>query len=169
MKNICFVYHKTKIGELIIASYQEKICILDFRFRKLRNRIDNRLKKSLNANFIEKETEIIKKAKIQLNEYFRQERKSFEIEILPIGTEFQKLVWNKLLKINYGETISYKKLAEEIFKEKGYQAVANANASNSIAIIIPCHRVIGENKKLTGYNGGLSVKKFLLDLESNRN
>jgi methylated-DNA-[protein]-cysteine S-methyltransferase len=103
----------------------------------------------------------------QLSEYFKKERKVFSIKLDPIGTEFQLTVWNKLLQIPYGETISYQELASRIGKKNASRAVGNANGKNPIPIIIPCHRVIRKNGSFGGYAGGLKVKKYLLELEKN--
>jgi methylated-DNA-[protein]-cysteine S-methyltransferase len=102
----------------------------------------------------------------QLREYFAGERKTFSLTLHPEGTDFQRVVWSELQKIRYGETISYKQLAERIGKPKAVRAVGAANGSNPIPIIIPCHRVIGNDGSLTGFGGGLPLKKQLLELES---
>jgi len=101
----------------------------------------------------------------QLRAYFAGELKKFDVEAAPEGTEFQKRVWSELCDIAYGETISYGKLAGRIGNPKASRAVGLANGSNPIPIIIPCHRVIGSNGKLTGYGGGLEIKEKLLALE----
>lgn len=101
----------------------------------------------------------------QLNEYFAGTRKTFSIPLDMRGTEFQKRVWNALLEIPYGETWSYKQLAEFINNPKAVRAVGGANHNNPIMIIVPCHRVIGSNGSLTGYAGGLDMKEHLLNLE----
>lgn len=111
------------------------------------------------------ETDIIISTKKQLLEYFLKQRKDFDIPVLLIGTEFQKKVWNSLLEIPYGETVSYKYIAEKINHPKSFRAVGNANNKNPLPIIFPCHRVIGSNKELIGYAGGLPVKKYLLNIE----
>ncbi len=160
-------YYKTKIGELIIGSFENKICILDFRYRKMRNTVDNRIKKELQAEFIEKENDLIIEIKKQLDEYLDGNRESFDTQILVVGTDFQKKVWKELLNIPYGTTISYLELANRINNPKAIRAVARANGANAIAIIIPCHRVINSNGKLGGYSGGLSIKEKLLDIEKN--
>ncbi|MBQ9858840.1 MAG: methylated-DNA--[Oscillospiraceae bacterium] len=108
---------------------------------------------------------VLNNAISQLNEYFAGTRKSFDLPLKFDGTEFQKLVWRELQNIPYGKTISYKELAEKTGNIKACRAVGMANNKNPIPIIIPCHRVIGANGKLTGYAGGLEVKKFLLELE----
>lgn len=102
----------------------------------------------------------------QLREYFAGERKTFSLTLIPEGTEFQRAVWSELRNIPYGETISYKELAERIGRPKAVRAVGAANGANPIPIIIPCHRVIGNDGSLTGFGGGLPLKKRLLDLES---
>ncbi len=165
MNEINISYHKTKIGEFIFGSYENKLCILDYRYRKMRSRLDNRIQKGLNATFVEKEDEIIRKTKNQLDEYLQGKRKGFDIPLLLIGSDFQKQVWNTLLEIPYGKTASYLELAKKIDNPKAVRAVANANGANAIAIIIPCHRIIESNGGLGGYGGGLAVKKRLLKLE----
>ena len=104
----------------------------------------------------------------QLQSYFRGKRKKFELPMVLEGTDFQKRVWTALQKIPYGETISYKKLAETVGNPKAVRAVGAANGANPIPIIIPCHRVIGNDGSLTGFGGGLPLKKQLLELESNQ-
>jgi len=102
----------------------------------------------------------------QLGEYFAGERKTFSLKLIPDGTDFQRAVWSELRKIPYGDTISYKELADRIGKPKAVRAVGAANGANPIPIIIPCHRVIGNDGSLTGFGGGLPLKKRLLELES---
>jgi len=101
----------------------------------------------------------------QLKEYFAGTRKEFDIPLDIEGTDFQKKVWNELQKIPYGKTISYKSLSEKLGDVKAIRAVGKANGQNPIAIIIPCHRVIGANGTLVGYAGGLAIKEKLLHLE----
>lgn len=111
------------------------------------------------------ETPLIKKTYKELSEYFNGKRKNFDIPIKLAGTEFQLKVWNELKQIPYGKTASYKDIASKIGREKACRAVGMANNKNPVAIIIPCHRVIGSNKKLTGYAGGLDIKEKLLKIE----
>lgn len=101
----------------------------------------------------------------QLIQYFNSERRQFELPLNQPGTSFQQEVWNELTTIPFAKTISYLELARRTGDTKATRAVANANGRNNIAIIVPCHRVIGSNGELTGYAGGLKRKKFLLDLE----
>ncbi len=110
-------------------------------------------------------TPLINNAFNQIEEYLEGKRKEFDIEINPKGTDFQKMVWNELLKIPYGETRSYKDIAARVNNPKGSRAVGMANNKNPIPIIIPCHRVIGSNGKLTGYAGGVNIKEKLLRIE----
>ena len=167
MNKINFQYYKTKIGELILGSFDEKLCLLDFRYRKMRETVDNRIKKGLNAEFIENDDEILEKTRIQIDEYLSGDRKKFDIPLLMVGTDFQKKVWNALMKVPYGTTSTYLQLAKNINNEKAVRAVANANGANSIGLIIPCHRIIGIDGELVGYGGGLSIKKRLLSIEEN--
>jgi len=104
----------------------------------------------------------------QLKEYFNWERKEFDVSLEIYGTEFQKKVWDELIKIPYGETISYGELAIRMGDKNLMRAVAAANGANPIPIMIPCHRVIGADGSLTGYGGGLDVKQKLLELEGSR-
>lgn len=108
----------------------------------------------------------IKNCLEQLDEYFKGKRKEFNVKLMAEGTEFQKNVWNKLRNIPYGKTASYKDIAREIGNEKAVRAVGSTNGKNPISIIVPCHRVIGINGKLTGYAGGLWRKEWLLDHEA---
>ncbi|MDW5551263.1 methylated-DNA--[protein]-cysteine S-methyltransferase [Methanosarcina sp.] len=102
----------------------------------------------------------------QLEDYFSGKLQSFNLELAPEGTDFQKSVWKALCEIPYGETRTYKEIAVSIGKPKAYRAVGLANNRNPVAIIVPCHRVIGADGKLTGYASGLDIKEFLLRLES---
>lgn len=111
---------------------------------------------------------INEKTKKQLISYFNKEQLNFDLPLSPAGTEFQKQVWNELLKIPFGTTISYLTLAKKLGDENVIRAAASANGKNPIAIIIPCHRVIGSDGKLVGYSGELWRKKWLLDHESNQ-
>ena len=111
------------------------------------------------------ETPILKQAHCELDEYFRKNRTSFDVKFNLKGTDFQKSVWNELLKIPYGQTRSYCDIARNIKNPFAYRAVGLANNKNPLPIFIPCHRVIGKNGSLTGYRDGLKLKEFLLNLE----
>lgn len=114
---------------------------------------------------IYQETPVIKEAFRQLSEYFSGNRKTFNLPLLLKGTDFQKQVWQALLKIPFGETRSYKQIAEAIGNPKAVRAVGMANNKNPLLIVVPCHRVIGANGKLVGYAVGLDKKEYLLRLE----
>ena len=160
-------YVKTKVGELLLGSYDDKLCIADWRYRKMRDRIDNRIQKGLNAVYIQEPSDIVTQTIKQLNEYFDFKRKVFDIPLLLVGTDFQKKVWQGLIDTPFGTTSSYLELAKAIGNEKAVRAVATANGANAISILVPCHRIIGSNGDLVGYAGGLPAKKKLLDIESN--
>lgn len=117
------------------------------------------------AKAVARETTLLEQAALQIEEYLQGKRKKFSLPIALQGTDFQQKVWQELLNIPYGETRSYKQIAEKIGCPKGYRAVGMANNKNPITIIVPCHRVIGQNKKLVGYAGGIDIKEKLLKLE----
>ncbi|MCF0244670.1 MAG: methylated-DNA--[protein]-cysteine S-methyltransferase [Bacteroidaceae bacterium] len=110
--------------------------------------------------------DVLSLAASQLDEYFAGRRTMFDVPVRFVGTPFQKKVWQALTEIPFGETVSYRNLAERIGMPKAVRAVANANGANCLSIIVPCHRVIGSNSALTGYAGGLEAKDFLLKLET---
>jgi methylated-DNA-[protein]-cysteine S-methyltransferase len=140
-------YYSSPVGDLLIESENEKIITLNF------------LKDS---KVIETITPVIEQCINELNEYFQGSRKFFSFEMDLRGTEFQKKVWNELLNIPYGKTISYEALAIRIGNIKTIRAVGLANGQNPIAIVVPCHRVIGKNGDLVGYGGGMDNKIWLL-------
>ena len=117
------------------------------------------------SEYSRKETPLHRKAAEQLREYFDGKRKVFDLPLAPVGTEFQMRCWDALLEVPYGETRSYGDIARAAGSPKGFRAVGMANNRNPIAIIIPCHRIIGSDGKLVGYGGGLDIKVFLLELE----
>jgi methylated-DNA-[protein]-cysteine S-methyltransferase len=106
-----------------------------------------------------------REAQVQLNEYFEGKRRAFELRLAPRGSPFERNVWDRLCAIPYGVTTSYRAIATELGLANGARAVGHANGANPIAIVIPCHRVIGMDGKLTGYGGGLPLKLALLELE----
>lgn len=167
MNKIITKYYKSPAGEMLLGSYGGELVFCDWQKRKARPSFEKRILNFLKCECIEGESKAIKAAIKQFDEYFAGKRKSFALPLLFIGTEFQKKVWSELQKIPYGDTISYKQLAERTGNIKAVRAVANSNRVNAFSIIVPCHRVIGSNGKLTGYAGGLDIKQFLLDLEKN--
>lgn len=157
--------YESPCGGLMLGSCGDKLCLCDWQVENHRDHVNRRLKRVLNAEFEEGTSDIIKKAMQQLDEFFAGARREFEIPLLFAGTDFQETVWEELLKIPYGQTISYGEMARRIGMPKAVRAVANANGANSISIFAPCHRVIGSDRSLTGYGGGLDTKRRLLELE----
>ena len=139
-----------KIGYLHLFSDGENITRIDF--------ADEELKEQQSC-------EVLENAKQQLHEYFSKTRQSFDLPLLPSGTEFQQNIWNILLQIEFGETKSYEWVSLQHGNKKAIRAAAQAIGKNPIAIVIPCHRVIGKNGSLTGFAGGIERKRVLLQLE----
>ena len=152
-------------GDLILGSYGGQLCLCDWLGVRHRKSVDKRLQRLLHADYREEDDEVLVAARRQLDEYFRRERHVFDIPLLMVGTAFQQRVWEGLLSITYGKTVSYGEMARRIGMPTSVRAVANANGANAISIFIPCHRVIGSDGSLTGYGGGLPAKRLLLDLE----
>lgn len=151
---MCQVYYSSPIGVIKIKGSNEGIEVIEFVDKY--NETDEEVVMDENTSLALKE----------LDEYFSNKRKKFTVKINMQGTEFQKRVWKELLNIPYGKVVSYKQIAEAIGNPKAARAVGNANNKNKIAIIIPCHRVIGSNSKLVGYAGGIRRKKYLIELEN---
>ena len=166
-KNIITIHqYNSPCGVLMLGSFGNKLCLCDWQVERHRNHVDNRLKRILDAEFEEGVSPVIEKAIRQLDEYFAGKRTEFDVPLLFVGTDFQKKVWNFLLSVPYGKTISYGEMAVRIGMPKSVRAVANANGANSMSIFAPCHRIIGSDKSLTGYGGGLEAKEYLLKLEN---
>lgn len=156
---------ETPLGTMIACAGEQGICLLEYSDRQMLKMELMSLSKFLNATIIQRTNKHFDKLLKQLTEYFEGKRKDFTVPIITHGTEFQKSVWAELQKIPYGSTRSYRQQAIALKRPEAVRAVANANGMNRIAIIIPCHRVIGTNGHLTGYGGGLWRKKWLLELE----
>lgn len=153
-----FDYLGSPIGELeICASSKGLVSVL---FSKTKDHELSR--KEINSNAITEET------KTQLDLYFINKLKQFDLQLLPKGTEFQNKVWNELCNIPFGKTISYLTLAKKLGDVKSIRAAASANGKNPLSIIVPCHRVIGTDGKLVGYSGDLWRKQWLLEHESDQ-
>ncbi len=149
---------QSPVGRLTLVASSKGLCAVLWQNEKL-NRVNIPLgRKNLNNPYI-------KMALDQLKEYFNGERKVFSIPLDVIGTDFQKNVWKNLQKIPYAKTVSYKDIALKIKNPTASRAVGMANGKNPLSIIVPCHRIIGSNGKLTGYAGGLDNKKILIELE----
>lgn len=158
--------YESPCGTLLLGSFDDKLCLCDWQVEKHRDHVDRRLKRILNAEFEEGTSDVIERAVEQLDEFFAGQRREFDVPLLFAGTDFQKTVWNELLEIPFGMTVSYGEMARRIGMPKAVRAVANANGANSMSIFAPCHRVIGSDRSLTGYGGGLAAKQFLLELET---
>jgi AraC family transcriptional regulator of adaptative response/methylated-DNA-[protein]-cysteine methyltransferase len=151
---------ETPLGTMFACAVEEGICLLEFTDRRMLETELITLTKLLNANIIQGANHHFVLLKQQLDEYFEGKRKEFTVPLFTQGTEFQQSVWKELQNIPYGSTRSYKQQAIALRKPEAIRAVANANGMNRISIIIPCHRVIGNDGKLTGYGGGLWRKKM---------
>ena len=152
---------ETPIGSLSILADNNSLKMLKFSdsFQSFEKKISMPI-------ILRKKNIVLKNVEKQIQEYFRKERKKFDIPLdISLGTTFQQTVWKSLIDIEYGSLASYADIARNVKRPKAYRAVGNANNSNPISIIIPCHRVVGSNGNLSGYGGGIDKKKFLIDLE----
>ena len=166
MNSIAIQAFETPFGELLLGVHRDRLCLCDWRFRKMRERIDARIQQGLEAGYEERDDPLFAQVRRQLDEYFRRGRTSFDVPLSFVGTDFQKRVWNGLLQIPYGETRSYAELAQQAGSPGSVRAVGTANGANALSIVVPCHRVIGADGRLAGYAGGTRVKKRLLELEN---
>ena len=191
-RTIRTVRYQSPCGEMLLGAAGDRLCLCNWTQELHPGRVEQRLRTLLKAQFEDcgqiTETaasqsrqsnpaviqgqclrpsmpEVLQRTVRELDEYFRGERREFDIPLLLAGSDFQKRVWQQLPRIPYGQTVSYGELAAAIGSPKSVRAVANANGANAISIILPCHRVIGSDGRLTGYGGGLRAKQYLLDLE----
>ncbi|PGS56565.1 methylated-DNA--[protein]-cysteine S-methyltransferase [Bacillus sp. AFS041924] len=155
MNQLETAYIDTPLGTLRIVGNEKGVAFIDF-------------VKEENDEIHEIVPSSLKDAAKELVEYFNGTRKEFSIRSIAKGTHFQESVWKELVKVKYGETASYAEIANRIGNPKAVRAVANANARNPLSIIVPCHRIIGSNGKLTGYAGGLWRKEWMLKREQGR-
>ena len=152
-------YYQSPIGILRIEVSEALVHEIYFMDKK--NKKDNS-----ENHFSKNDSKILKSCLLQLDEYFEGKRKDFDFPFLQSGTDFQQKVWNELMNIPYGRTISYLQLSQKIGNAKAIRAVGTANGRNNLPIVVPCHRVIGSNGSLTGYGGGLWRKQWLLEHEN---
>ena len=155
----------TPLGPMFICATKQGICLLEFVDRRMLETEFKQLQTQLNMKIIFGENEHIKQAKIEISEYFQGLRTHFTVALHTPGTTFQQTVWECLKQIPYGELTTYKQQAQKMNNPLAIRAVANANGNNRVAIIIPCHRVIGSTGELIGYGGGLERKKWLIEHE----
>jgi AraC family transcriptional regulator of adaptative response/methylated-DNA-[protein]-cysteine methyltransferase len=155
----------TPLGPMLVGATDEALCLLEFVDRRaLANQI-KRIGSKLNAAFVPGANVLVERVADQVGDYFDGRRRDFHLPLAVAGTPFQKSVWKALRAIPYGETRSYKDLADSIGRPEAVRAVGNANGDNALAIVVPCHRVVGADGKLVGYGGGIWRKKRLLEME----
>ncbi len=162
---IDFIRIETDLGTMVACATDKGVCLLEFSDRKGLETELKQLAKYHNANIVQGQNKYFEQLKEELDAYFDGRLKEFNVPLDISGTDFQKQVWQALVEIPYGTTSSYLRQAEVLGKPLSVRAVANANGMNKIAIIIPCHRVVGSDGSLTGYAGGLWRKRKLIDLE----
>lgn len=155
----------TPLGPMLAGATPEGVCLLEFANRiRFEKEISN-LKTLLNAEILPGRNVHLDQLETELQEYFAGTRRTFTVQLYTPGNNFAQSVWNSLLKIPYGRTLSYKEQAAMMKNPKAIRAIASANGRNRLAIIVPCHRVIGSDGSLTGYAGGIDKKKWLLQFE----
>jgi len=155
----------TPLGPMLAGATEEALCLLEYTDRRMLETQLKRLRRALDCAFVPGANSVLDRFARELDAYFAGSLKRFETPLDTPGSEFQQSVWRELLRIPYGKTTSYLDVARAIGRPSAVRAVASANGDNRIAIVIPCHRVIGSDGKLTGYGGGLWRKQRLLDLE----
>jgi AraC family transcriptional regulator of adaptative response/methylated-DNA-[protein]-cysteine methyltransferase len=156
---------ETPLGTMIACAADQGVCLLEFTDRKMLETQLKSLAHRLNATILQGSNRHFGQLATEVNEYFEGARREFTVPLFMPGTEFQQSVWEELRRIPYGTTRSYHQQASAIGNPGAVRAVAHANGMNRIAIVVPCHRVIGADGQLTGYGGGIWRKKWLLDLE----
>ncbi|MBZ0098269.1 MAG: methylated-DNA--[protein]-cysteine S-methyltransferase [Taibaiella sp.] len=159
-------YIQTPLGKMIAGATDAGICLFDFEFRKMMPAIKKRIGSFLQDEFAEGEHPHFDNLQQQVDEYFNGHRQSFDLPLVMTGTAFQQRVWEALTTIPYGKTRTYMQQTQVLGDEKAIRAVARANGENCLAVIVPCHRVLGSDGSLTGYAGGLKAKKWLLEHEA---
>ncbi len=166
MRTLLITPYSTPCGTVWLGAYGDRLCLCDWQAATHHPLIIKRLQRLLHAETAQGTSPVIAQAITQLDEYFTGTRCAFSVPLLLAGTAFQQSVWNELLLIPYGTTISYADLALRIGKPTAVRAVANATGANALSIFVPCHRVIGTNGSLTGYAGGQAAKHYLLTQEN---
>lgn len=156
----------TPLGLMLVGATEDALCLLEFVDRRLLPAQIERIRKVLDSVFVPGTNAVIDETARQLSEYFSGERAAFDLPLELCGTDFQREVWQALIEIGYGSTRSYADVAGSLGRDAAVRAVGRANGMNAIAIVVPCHRVVGADGKLTGYGGGLWRKQRLLDLEA---
>lgn len=158
--------YESPCGTLVLGSYEDKLCLCDWEANNShRMAVDRRIALRIRTVYREQEAILNVEAVRQLDEYFAGKRRSFDVPMLFLGTDFQKQVWSALCKIPYGTTVSYDVLAETVGHPNAQRAVANACAANAMSLFVPCHRVIHSNGDRGDYAGGSETKRYLLEFE----
>jgi AraC family transcriptional regulator of adaptative response/methylated-DNA-[protein]-cysteine methyltransferase len=155
----------TPIGAMLAIAHESGVCLLEFSDRRSLERQIATLRRRFHGFVTPGRDEHLRQLEVELRQWFAKERHVFDVALAVRGTPFQERVWASLLRIPHGETRSYAEVAREIGEPTAVRAVARANGDNRLALLIPCHRVIGSNAQLTGYAGGLWRKRWLLDHE----
>lgn len=155
----------TPCGTIILGGVKDTLCLCGWQCRRDALAFCRRLQNRLSAVPKESETPVIVAARSQIDQYFTGARTRFDLPLTIAGTALQMQVWRELLTVPYGNTISYRELAERVGRPRAVRAVANAVGANPLSLFVPCHRVIGSDGTLTGYAGGLETKRYLLQLE----
>jgi len=155
----------TPLGPMLLATTDDAVCLLEFTDRPMLQTQLERLAKRVDGAFVPGPNDVGRALERELGAYFRGELRTFGTPLLTLGTDFQERVWQELRTVPYGATRSYGEQARRIGAPKAVRAVARANGDNRLAILVPCHRVIGSDGKLVGYGGGLWRKRYLLELE----
>jgi AraC family transcriptional regulator of adaptative response/methylated-DNA-[protein]-cysteine methyltransferase len=163
--NLTSIEFETVLGPMIAIADEQALYLLEFMERRGLKREIEKLHSRYKATITPGKTNILDMIGAEITDYFAGKIKTFTTPIHFLGSPFQKMAWNQLQNIPYGETKSYAEQATSIGKPKSYRAVANANGANQLCIIVPCHRIINSNGALGGYGGGISRKKWLLEHE----
>ncbi|MBK9109511.1 MAG: methylated-DNA--[protein]-cysteine S-methyltransferase [Saprospiraceae bacterium] len=167
LTSVHIVSYVSPIGDLWAAATDQGICYLEFKEEDIQRRQLEAFCIKWELEVKEQTNESLELLVKQLDEYFHKTIRQFDLPLHLLGTEFQQKVWIQLLQIPFGQTISYEKLSLKMEQPLAIRAIANANGQNPIAILVPCHRVIGKDGSLTGYAGGMWRKQWLLEHESN--
>ncbi|OYQ89901.1 cysteine methyltransferase [Wohlfahrtiimonas chitiniclastica] len=159
-----YVYMESPLGQMVLCAFGDRVCAVDFVEEDVFSSIQ-RMEKRHQMTAKAGNNAVLSQLMEELEEYFQKKRTNFTVPMVLSGTPFQQAVWQILLEIPYGQTISYKTEAVRYGNERAIRAIASANGKNPLSILVPCHRVIGSNGALVGYAGGLHRKEALLTLE----
>ena len=164
MPSIDIQFFKTPYADLIIGSYQNKLCLLDYRYRKMRDSLDQKLQQRLNATFVLQDNALLRRTRLQIEQYLMSQRQTFDLPLLMVANDLDKKVWQALIQVPYGTTSTYSNLAAQLNCDN-IPKIASANGNNTLALIVPCHRILSDRGELIAYGGGLGLKLKLINLE----